>query len=102
MFVRTVSFGLTAETPPSSGPGVVLAQPGPPTFAGEAAIVIVHGSVRVAAADIGDSDLRGESEILLSKKASGRRATSWPGPLAEYLLGRIDQAAVFVSATSGR
>lgn len=52
MFVRTVSFGLTRESPPTSGPGVVLAPPGPPIHDGGAAIIALHGSVRVAATDI--------------------------------------------------
>lgn len=52
MIVRAVSLGLTAESPPTSGPGVVLAQPRPPAREDEAAVFLVYGSVRVPAADI--------------------------------------------------
>lgn len=52
MLVRAVSFGLTAESPPTGGPGVVLAQPALPVFEDETAIYLVHGSVRVPATDI--------------------------------------------------
>lgn len=52
MLVRSVSFGLTAETPATSGAGVVLAQPGPPTVEGGALVHVVHGSSRVPAVDI--------------------------------------------------
>ena len=52
MILRAVSFGFYPETPATSGPGIVLAQPGPPEYEDDAAILVVHGSVRAAAADI--------------------------------------------------
>ncbi|MEP7126473.1 MAG: hypothetical protein ABJE95_36415 [Byssovorax sp.] len=52
MIVRAFSPGLFAETPVTSGAGVVLAEPGPATHDPEAAILVVHGSVRIAAVDV--------------------------------------------------
>jgi hypothetical protein len=52
MLIRAASFGFFAETPSTSRPGVVLAEPRPPVHEDDAAIIAVYGSVRVAAADI--------------------------------------------------
>lgn len=53
-FFRSVSFGLTAETPTLAGPGIALSEPSPPFAAPEEDTFLyeLHGSCRVGARDI--------------------------------------------------
>lgn len=52
MFLRSVTFGLTAETPGTTGPGIVLSEPGPPFAEDDALVYTLHGTCRIPAADV--------------------------------------------------